>query len=228
MKKAKKFDKIIVVDLEATCWDTNNGELIPPGEQSEIIEVGVCELNLKTLELEDREGIIVKPTKSRVSDFCTRLTSITQEMVDKGITLAEVMTILKEKYQMHKRTMAAWGDYDKKTLLKDCADKKIEFPGAQRSCINVKNLVTVSYGLDKELGLDEGVEYFGLSFEGRHHRGVDDATMIAKIFRKHLRTLRNTNKTGIFSPVSAEEAVEIAKKAGILTPEGVLSEEYKQ
>ncbi len=193
MSKAKKFDKLVVIDLEATCWDTNTGkETIPEGEQSEIIEVGVALLNLKTLEIEDSAGIIVKPTKSKISKFCTDLTSLTQEMVDDGCKLEEAMTILRERFQVHKRTMAAWGDYDKKMLINDCQDKGITFPGITRSCINIKNLIAVEYGMDKEFGLDYAVRLFGMEFEGRHHRGIADAINIAKIYQSHLKSIRNS------------------------------------
>ena len=78
-------DKLIVVDLEATCWKKQP----PPGQQNEIIEVGVCLLDTETLAIEDNRGILVKPTRSKVSEFCTKLTSLTQEMVDDGVSFAE-------------------------------------------------------------------------------------------------------------------------------------------
>ncbi len=40
-----------MVDIEATAWN----ETPPPGEQSEIIEIGIAALNLQTLEIEERE-----------------------------------------------------------------------------------------------------------------------------------------------------------------------------
>ena len=61
-----KYNEIIVVDLEATCWDT-------PEEQakftSEIIEVGICVLNIFTGEITKTAGLIVKPRQSKISPF---------------------------------------------------------------------------------------------------------------------------------------------------------------
>lgn len=48
---ARRLDKIIVVDVEATCSD--NGTVTP--EASEIIEIGVCLLDVKTGERSDIE-----------------------------------------------------------------------------------------------------------------------------------------------------------------------------
>ena len=46
-------NKIIIIDLEATCW-----EGIPPkGEVSEIIEIGICLLDTLTGEISDNRGI---------------------------------------------------------------------------------------------------------------------------------------------------------------------------
>jgi len=39
---AKKLDKIIIVDIEATCWDKS----VPVGMESDIIERGICLLDL--------------------------------------------------------------------------------------------------------------------------------------------------------------------------------------
>ena len=42
----KILDKIIVIDLEATCWEGDP----PPGQESEIIEIGLCILDVATGE----------------------------------------------------------------------------------------------------------------------------------------------------------------------------------
>ncbi len=69
---AKITDEIIVIDLEATCWD----ELPPPGEQSEIIEIGVSVLSRRnatnTWEVVGGESMLIKPTRSKVSQFCRK------------------------------------------------------------------------------------------------------------------------------------------------------------
>ena len=42
---ARKLDQILVVDVEATCWEGDP----PPGQISEIIEIGLCVLDVATL-----------------------------------------------------------------------------------------------------------------------------------------------------------------------------------
>ena len=63
---AKKLDKIVVVDLEATCWEGKP----PENMESDIIEIGVCLLDVHTGEITDNRGIIVIPERSTISDFC--------------------------------------------------------------------------------------------------------------------------------------------------------------
>lgn len=63
---AKKLDKIIVVDVESTCWQ----DTPPDGQESEIIEIGVC-IDVALGKRLEKESILVKPEKSRVTQFCT-------------------------------------------------------------------------------------------------------------------------------------------------------------
>ncbi|WP_241613214.1 hypothetical protein [Rhizobium sp. SSA_523] len=40
----KTTNPILIIDLEATCWDSRP----PRGQESEIIEIGVCIMDAKT------------------------------------------------------------------------------------------------------------------------------------------------------------------------------------
>ena len=75
---AQKLDKIVIVDIESTCWEGAT----PEGMVNEIIEIGICLLDISTGEIADNKGILVSTDKSTVSSFCTELTTITQEMLD--------------------------------------------------------------------------------------------------------------------------------------------------
>jgi inhibitor of KinA sporulation pathway (predicted exonuclease) len=178
---AKKLDKILVVDIEATCWEGNP----PAGQVNEIIEVGICLLDINTYEITDNRGIIVKPENSGVSSFCTGLTTITQKMVDTGITLKEACKILEKEFESGKRVWASYGAYDLKQFTKECTAKGIRFPFSP-SHINVKTLFALKNKLAREVGMAEALEILQVELEGTHHRGIDDAKNIAKILRKLL------------------------------------------
>jgi inhibitor of KinA sporulation pathway (predicted exonuclease) len=88
---------IMVVDLEATCWETHNP---PTGQYKEIIEIGWALINLEASPptIEQNGTYLVKPTRSKVSAFCTELTSITPRLLNQeGMTLKEAYDKLQEE-----------------------------------------------------------------------------------------------------------------------------------
>lgn len=69
----------IIFDLEATCWENDHKR------QNEIIEIGAVKLNEGLKTVSDFQ-IFVKPALSpQLSDFCKRLTSISQADVDAAV-----------------------------------------------------------------------------------------------------------------------------------------------
>jgi len=171
------LDKIIVVDLEATCWRGYP----PKGQTQQIIEVGVCLLDVKTHEITDNRGILIKPTRSTVSKFCTELTTITQEMLDEeGVSLKEACSILLDEYNSKKRVWASFGDYDRRMVEKDCKAYNLSYPFGKKH-INVKVWFALRHKLRREGGMAKGLAHLDIPLEGTHHRGVDDAYNTAKL-----------------------------------------------
>jgi inhibitor of KinA sporulation pathway (predicted exonuclease) len=178
---ANKLDKILVIDVEATCWE---GEA-PAGQNNEIIEIGLCVLDVATGERSAPRAIMVRPQHSTLSEYCIQLTTITPEMVADGLYFAEACQLLREEYGAHQRTWASYGDYDRMQFLTQCEDEGIPYPFG-RSHINVKNLLALQLGLKKEVGLQRGCGLLGLTFEGTVHRGADDAWNIAAVLDRVL------------------------------------------
>ncbi len=182
---AKNLDVALVIDVESTCW---NGPS-PMGEISEIIEIGICEVDLLMLTRISKRSILVRPMKSVVGKFCTELTSITQEMVKGEPTLGEAIEIIKAEYRPSERLFASWGDYDRSQFLRNCRGYNLDYPFGPTH-LNIKNLFSIVYGLQNEIGIDSACEKIGLTMEGTHHRGVDDAWNIANIFSALLKRAR--------------------------------------
>ena len=173
---ARKLDQILVVDIESTCWQGDS----PAGETSEIIEIGVCVVDVATLQRQEPLSILVKPQRSSVSPFCTALTTLTQEEVDQGVSLAEACQLLQETYRSRQRLWASYGDYDRKQFRKNCAAYGIDYPFGPGH-LNVKTLFAVTHALKREVGMGKALAILGMSLEGTHHRGGDDAWNIAGI-----------------------------------------------
>ncbi|MEO3403260.1 3'-5' exonuclease [Mucilaginibacter sp. CAU 1740] len=174
-------DEIIIVDLEATCWE-GDGEY--QKQRSEIIEIGVCKLDVDTGRIIASEGILVKPVYSEISAFCTKLTTITPKMVEEqGVSLKEACSILEERYNAKKLTWVSYGAYDRSMLKEQCAKFGVRYPMSAHH-INVKVLFAEVYQLSKGIGMERALRMLNLPLQGTHHRGVDDARNIAKIFSR--------------------------------------------
>jgi inhibitor of KinA sporulation pathway (predicted exonuclease) len=176
---ALELDKIIVIDLEATCWDGPN----PEGMESDIIEIGVCLLDVATGEVSDNRGILVKPERSEISTFCTELTTIMPDMVStQGITFKQACAILKKEYYSQRRPWASFGAYDLRQFQRQCTALGVGYPFSP-SHVNVKTLFALKNKLVREEGMAGALEILNIPLEGTHHRGVDDSNNIAKILR---------------------------------------------
>ena len=182
---ARKLDQIIVVDLEATCWEGGP----PPGQEQEIIEIGVCALDIATGSRMGKRSILVRPEYSAVSRFCTQLTTLTQAQVEQGVTLAEAVETLRDTYRPAERTWASFGDFDRILLQRECEQRGVSYPFG-RTHLNVKNLFAISLNLPNEVGLDRAIAMCGLELEGTHHRGDDDAWNIAAVLATVLERMK--------------------------------------
>jgi inhibitor of KinA sporulation pathway (predicted exonuclease) len=177
----RRLDKLLIIDLEATCWEGDP----PEGQASEIIEIGLCVLDVATGEREEPQGLLIKPQRSTLSDFCIQLTTITPEMLAGGMDFVDACTLLQETYDSRWRTWVSFGDYDRMMFQKQCADRGIPYPFGS-SHINAKNLFALQQGLKREVGLTRAMKILDLPFEGTLHRGVDDAWNIATVLNRVL------------------------------------------
>lgn len=173
---ARKLDQIIVIDIEATCWPGPP----PDGQESEIIEIGICPVDVATGERLEKRNILVQPTRSKVSAFCTELTGLTQREVSKGMPFRKACALLEREYLTRKRIWASYGDYDRHLFLRQCDLDGVEYPFSPGH-INVKSLFGLINMMPYEVGLAHALEIANLEYEGRPHRGGDDAWNIGRL-----------------------------------------------
>ncbi|NVM54435.1 MAG: exonuclease domain-containing protein [Candidatus Helarchaeota archaeon] len=175
-----ELDTIIVIDVESTTWK----DIPPPSQEREIIEIGICPLQVATGKRLSKRNILVKPEKSTVTDYCTKLTTLTQEQIKNlGISLKEACSTLEKEYLTKTRTWASWGKYDKNQFERECKSKNVPYPFGPNH-VNIKSLFASKKGLTHEVELLEALQMLGLQFEGTYHRAVDDAYNIAHVFLK--------------------------------------------
>ncbi len=182
---ARQIDHILVIDVEATCWQGDP----PPGQGSEIIEIGLCLLEVATLARVERRSILVRPARSTVSAFCTELTTLTQADVEAGVSLAQACQQVAQEYHAPSRLWASYGDYDRQQFMRNCDEFGVAYPFGPGH-LNVKTLLAIALGLKKGVGMSKGLAALGLPLEGTHHRAGDDAWNIAAILAALLRRAR--------------------------------------
>jgi inhibitor of KinA sporulation pathway (predicted exonuclease) len=186
---ARKLDKMLVIDVESTCWEKGADD----GQQSEIIEIGLCVIDLHLLKTQEQECFLIKPIKSKVSPFCHKLTTLTQEQLDEeGVPFSQACSDLISRYDSLNRVWASYGDYDRRMFDRQCraSDFNARYPFGTTH-INIKNLFAIEKGLKREVGMSKALETLQIELEGTHHRGVDDALNIAKIACRLLQPARN-------------------------------------
>jgi inhibitor of KinA sporulation pathway (predicted exonuclease) len=169
---------INVIDIECTCWDgiSWRGAM---GKRGEIIEVGIAVIDRDGWTVQTSEAILVKPSTQKISEFCTNLTTITQDMIDaEGISFAAMCKRLTTQYDAHRRVWCSWGDFDREAFQQNCKWIHQDYP-LSRNHINIKTLFLATYG---ETGNQKICgESIGAPHKGTHHRGIDDAIQVADI-----------------------------------------------
>jgi len=147
----------------------------------EIIEIG-CALADRQGRFLDSCSFLVRPTRYPVlSDFCRELTGITQSMVDDAPEFREAVQAMNAWLGDLPDSFiwCSWGNYDRLHL-----EAQSQLEGARplildHPHLNLKRLWRRTTGQKKKNGLTNALAFHNLTFEGNHHRGVDDARNIA-------------------------------------------------
>jgi inhibitor of KinA sporulation pathway (predicted exonuclease) len=168
---------INVVDIEATCWEKRP----PAGHVSDIIEIGLTVTDLAAGERLAKHKILVRPERSTVSEFCTKLTGLTQAEVDRGMSFAEACQVLVTEHDATTRPWASWGNYDRSQFLRQCEATGVSYPFGDVH-VNAKTVFSSAYRENRAgRGMAAALEAVGLPLEGRHHDGADDSWNIAAL-----------------------------------------------
>jgi len=167
---------LVVVDLEATCWDTSR-----PRDQMEIIEIGAVRLD-DELNIAGEFYSFVRPVVvPKLSDFCTELTSITQADVDGADIFSIVFSAFTGWIGGGDCRLCSWGFWDVGQFRHDCRRHGLPFPeDFETQHINVKTEFAAWKGV-RRCGMANALKHLGIPLQGTHHRGIDDARNIAHI-----------------------------------------------
>lgn len=199
--------RFFIIDVEATCWEQKPTDLV-----QEIIEFGCTIATLPDLNRIKTHSILVKPCiHPNLSDFCTELTGITQEMIDKdGVSYYLAHEELSDMI-CDGDIMGSWGAFDRKIIRSNCHIHDCEYP-FKTGHVNLKPMVAQLMRWESRgVGLMTAIQRLNMEFEGKWHRGVDDARNILSILKA---TQDHLDYNGSNNSVAKE--IELWSKKGII------------
>lgn len=188
----------VVYDLESTCVDSRDLHKAEyKGFKSEIIEIGAVKVDSEFNVLEERTWLVKPELSTKLSTFCTELTTITNDMLFKrGVPTFK--TVGQEFEEFCKGSvLLSWGAYDKRKLKEDL--ERVGLPSEWvNNHVNAKKVfhnkvvkddykragARLPYKYRNALGLQRALTYSGLTFTGTQHRGIDDARNTARLLKK--------------------------------------------
>lgn len=183
---SNKTDKILVIDIEATCWATKEET---KENTSEIIEVGVCELNKLDLTITNKTSYIVRPHNQKISSYCTNLTGYTWDILKHGVPIGNIFNKMKKDFGTKTRMWASWGDDDRKRFASTCSSLVLQYPLSQ-SHLDIMSLFMFAMGIKEKISLTNAMKMLKIEFLGTPHNGADDAYNTAIILKYLFESVR--------------------------------------
>lgn len=165
------MQKFNVIDIESTCW---SGE-VPAGWREEIIEIGVVSVDLDARNILSSFSHLLMPKESGVSEYCERLTGITEEMlVEEGLQFPLVMQSLQALCEIHDRPWGSWGEYDLNKLKEEC-DRQNVSRAISGEHYNIKEIDQEDEDLAETKSLQTSLNRRKIERVGDEHRAMSDA-----------------------------------------------------
>ena len=206
---------ICCMDLEFTCWDRSLlNQIIRP--KREVIEFGIVVLESSTLQECERISVFIRPEENpTLSEYCTRLTGITQKDVDSAPPLRDAWTALSPR--LPKPREFVWVSYgrDGDELEDEFKRKGEPIRLTDPRILNVKLSLEQRFG-KKLKSLDRTLADAELLPEEPRHRALPDAGSLAALVQKY--PLSPTDATVSLAHTYAERLHQkMEEKVSVLT-----------
>ncbi|MBA42443.1 MAG: hypothetical protein CMF62_00350 [Magnetococcales bacterium] len=187
---------LIILDFEATCKE-GNGDY----SEQEIIQIGSVLYDYEKKTIIDTFSEYCKPTINPVlSDFCVKLTGITQKTVDKSdefdiVFLNYIQWLISHKLinkygdKCTKFKFVTVGDSDlKKFLPRQLKHIKMLMPSYFRNYIDIRKPFRSKFK-QHHTGLKSMMKFFNLKSSGKNHNAlvdcVDTCNVLVKMQQKN-------------------------------------------
>lgn len=174
--------RLYVVDFEATCLKNGDydAEFI---KKQEIIQAGICIAEPEEIRTIHQFSLMIKPVfNPLLTDFCVKLTSITQTQVEKGFPFAEAVKIM-ELVSQPGDTFCSWGNFDPSIFKKNCELHEINNPFENWPHVNIKQFAA-DWFQEEARGIKGTCDVLGIPFQGQLHIGLNDASNVVNVLRQ--------------------------------------------
>ena len=200
---------INVIDQEFSCYPDG---IFPPGERKEWIEVGITEVDFTTLEIIRTVSIPVKPTMSKISDFCTGLTGWTYaKLMKQGVSAKEMCRRLEQKHAAGTRLVITDSSDELEAAREQCVLHSVKYPYGNET-MNISLEFSLVTGIKRRLSLENKLAHWGMQFIGTPHRAGSDSYNIARLFIAHVKQGRlAATQTGRSRRRAHPSAIEIVR-----------------
>lgn len=174
--------KLVALDLEFN--QLNN--------QPKIIEIGLTVADIRYKKILDKKSILVNPDEG-ITEYIATLTGITDYMLKDAPKLPEAYKQMNEylnSFGIHRQPIV-WGNGDARILKEHC-NNPADFPFGYTE-MNVKTVVQAiltARGEPTQGGLARSMSKFGMRFNGKKHRAIDDSYNTMLFYFKLLDMMR--------------------------------------
>lgn len=182
----KYSQDIVVFDLEASCSEQGNNEI----HESNIIEIGAVRLDKKDLRIKSVFSELIKPRDFPVTEFITKITGITPEMVDNADTFDIVGKRFVDWYgPRNKALLSSFGVYYDMPLLRKefqafGLDFRSSFVGHALDIRAVATIWLAENNVDTRLvNVERTLDKMNVTLDLAWHRALDDAIAAAAILQ---------------------------------------------
>jgi inhibitor of KinA sporulation pathway (predicted exonuclease) len=155
--------------------------------QQEIIEIGIVEMDLLTLNITEEASYFVRPRRWEISPKCTELTGITTEDIRKAKPLDEVLATLTKKFRPATKPCCTWGD-DVTVISRTCTS--LGFISPFRRPIDLSKVFQGAFVTKDQLSLGRAIQMLEMEFDGVPHGALPDARNTARLHASILRRIR--------------------------------------
>lgn len=187
---------LLVVDLELTCGPGITADI------QDIIQVGIVPMVMGVPpELDDTTHVWVRPQRSPVTSFCTKLTGITPANVARALLYQDLSpSLAKLNRELGPDAWASWGP-DHLLIEQQNQAFGTTGPFADIPHLDIRRLVTpLIYqltglprpkGSSAGVGLQTALTALGLDFVGQPHNAAADALNAARVLHGVRRRLND-------------------------------------